>query len=117
MENKVFICNLKEIKIRNYIIKWIDKWNDEVIVFINKEKKIKIKSSICPHFGGEIIYNKKNNRLNCLWHNWNFCPDSGKCLTFPIKGRLNPYDFKVSPKPLKNYKSITSEEKIYAIKR
>ena len=50
-------------------------------------------------------------------HNWNFCPDSGKCLTFPIKGRLNPYDFKVSPKPLKNYKSITSEEKIYAIKR
>jgi nitrite reductase/ring-hydroxylating ferredoxin subunit len=117
MKDRIFICSLNEIKVSNFFVKWIDEWKDEVIVFLNKQNEIKIKSSICPHFGGEIIYDKKIKKLKCLWHDWKFCPVSGKCLTFPIKGKLNPYDFDVSPKPLKNYKSITFDEKIYAIKK
>ena len=58
---------------------------DELIVFINKSNEISIRSSICPHFGGEIVYDKKKDRLRCLWHNWEFSPKTGECLTFPIK--------------------------------
>lgn len=106
------------MKDKKYIIKWVEEWRDELIIFyIKKTNEVKIKSSICPHFGGEIVYNNRTNQLKCLWHDWEFCPQTGKCLTYPIKGKLNPYDFKVDPNPLKNYKVYNSENKIYAIKK
>ena len=117
MESKIFICNLEEIKKTRFIVKWVNEWKDEVIVYLDTNNKINVKSSICPHFGGEIVYDKNIKKLKCLWHDWKFCPTSGKCLTFPIKGKLNPYDFEVTPKPLKTYKPITDQEKIYAIKK
>ena len=52
-----------------------------------------------------------------MWHNWEFSTETGKCLTFPIKGKLNPYDFEVDPNPLKNYEVVNKKNKIYAIKR
>ena len=115
--DKVFICSLSEIKDTKYFIKWIESWKDELIVYLDKSNNLKIKSSICPHFGGEIVFDKKKNNLKCLWHNWKFCPDTGKCLTYPIKGILNPYDFEVDPKPLKKYNVLNRENKIYAIKK
>ncbi len=117
MSEKVFICTLKELKDNQYFIKWIDEWRDELIVFLNKSNKIIIKSSICPHFGGEIIYNSKKDVLKCLWHDWEFSSSTGKCISYPIKGILNPYDFEVNPKPLKSYKVFNQENKIYAIKK
>ena len=115
--DKIFICTLKELKDNQYLIKWVDEWRDELIVFLNKTNKIKIKSSICPHFGGEIVYDSKEGNLKCLWHNWKFCSDSGKCLSYPIKGKLNPYDFEVDPNPLKSYEVVNNQDKIYAIKK
>jgi nitrite reductase/ring-hydroxylating ferredoxin subunit len=115
--DKIFMCTLKELKGNKYFIKWIDEWKDELIVFLNKSNTIKIKSSICPHFGGEIIYDSKEDNLKCLWHNWRFSSDSGKCLSYPIKGKLNPYDFEVDPNPLKSYEVLNSQDKIYAIKK
>ena len=115
--DKIFICTLKELKDNQYLIKWIDEWRDELIVFLNKSNNIKIKSSICPHFGGEIVYDSKEENLKCLWHNWRFCADSGKCLSYPIRGKLNPYDFEVDPNPLKSYEVMNSQDKIYAIKK
>jgi nitrite reductase/ring-hydroxylating ferredoxin subunit len=117
MEDKVFMCTIRDLKDNKYFIKWIEKWKDELIVFFNKSNDITIKSSICPHFGGEVIYDYKKDRLKCLWHDWEFCPKSGKCLTYPIKGILNPYDFEVDPNPLKSYKVLNRENKIYAIKK
>ena len=63
------------------------------------------------------IKDQKKNKLRCMWHNWEFSTETGKCLTFPIKGKLNPYDFEVNPKPLKSYKVFNQENKIYAIKK
>ena len=86
------------------------------IVFIDKEtKKVKIFSSICPHFGGEIFYNRKENNLQCKWHDWKFCRISGKCLSFPIKGSLNPYNFEISPKDLNRYNSKIIDKNIFLI--
>lgn len=118
MSDKIFICKLSELKDKKYLIKWIEEWKDELIVYwVKSSNEIKVKSSICPHFGGEIVYDYKANNLKCLWHNWKFCSESGKCLSYPIKGKLNPYDFHVDPNPLKSYKVIKTDNKIYAVKK
>ena len=62
--NKIFFCKVEEINIKGYIIKFLDELKDEIIAFVDKDtKKIKIFSSICPHFGGEIYYSDKDNLL------------------------------------------------------
>lgn len=113
---KIFLCSLDEIKKKKYFIKFIDEIKDEVIAFIDKEtNQIKLFSSICPHFGGEIFYNKSKNTLQCKWHDWKFCRISGKCLSFPIKGNLNPYNFEISPKDLNRYNSEIIDKNIFVI--
>ncbi len=65
------ICNLSQLQNKNYIRLWIDDFKDEIIIFINNNK-IYVKSSICPHFGGPIVYDKVNNYLFCYWHGLRF---------------------------------------------
>ena len=114
--NKIFFCKIEEINIKGYIIKFLDELKDEIIAFVDKDtKKIKIFSSICPHFGGEIYYSDKDNLLKCKWHGWKFCEKTGKCLSFPIKGSLNLYNFKVEPNSLNQYESIIKKDEIYII--
>ena len=116
MNNKrIYLCEYNDLKKSIYLIKWLEQIKDEIIVFLDQEKKIRIFSSICPHFGGEIFYNKKIQKLKCKWHGWSFCPDSGKCLTIPIKGQLKKYDFTVEPNNLKIYNHINENNKIYLI--
>ena len=115
--DKVYICKLTELESKKFIIKWIDKWKDEIIIF-KKNNVIKLFSSICPHFGGQIVYDDSIKKLKCLWHDWKFCDSSGKCLSYPIRGKLNPYDFKVNPQPLKSYEVVELDKgDIYAIKK
>ena len=115
--DKVLICSLNELKNNKYIIKTIDKWKDELIIFGDTKDKIKIFSSICPHFGGEIILDKSKKFLTCKWHAWKFCKDTGKCLSFTIKGKLNQYDFKVEPNDLGEYSHKIENNLIFAIKK
>ena len=104
----------KDILVKErYIIKFYNELKDEVICFLDKNKNIKIYSSICPHFGGEIYYDKKNDFLRCKWHDWKFSKDTGKCLSYPIKLKLNPYDFEVKPNNLKKYNVKLESNEIY----
>ena len=113
---KIYLCKLNELVQKEYIIKWIDEIKDEIIIFYDNKKKLKIFSSICPHFGGEIFLDK-TNKLRCKWHDWEFSSETGKCLTYPIRGKLKNYDFEVNPQPLKSYKIIEiTKGDIYAIK-
>ena len=116
-ENKKYIADFKILKKKKFINIWTEDWKDELIIFINDEDKIKIFSSICPHFGGEIKYDSINAILKCSWHDWKFCPKTGSCLSYPIKGKLNPYDFEINPNDLKSYEYHISDKKIYAIKK
>ena len=75
---EILICSLNELKVKKYIIKNVDEWKDELIVFGDTKDSIKIFSSICPHFGGEIILHKSNKFLTCKWHAWKFCKETGK---------------------------------------
>ena len=92
--------NTARIKLKNKLSKRLfpirlikGELKDEIIGFIDQEtKEIKIFSSICPHFGGEIYFSGADNSLKCKWHGWKFCKNTGKCLTFPIKGSLNLYN-------------------------
>ena len=91
---KIKICNLSQLENKNYLVKWVNKIKDELIVCKNG-KKIYIKSSICPHFGGPIAYNKNENYLYCNWHGLKFSLD-GKCLNQKnFKACLNNYDYEI----------------------
>lgn len=98
---------------KRYVIKFYNQLKDEIICFLDKSNKIKIYSSICPHYGGEIYYDKKNDNLRCKWHDWKFCTNTGKCLSYPMKLKLNPYNFKVKPNKLKKYNLKLVSEEIY----
>jgi nitrite reductase/ring-hydroxylating ferredoxin subunit len=101
--SKIKICKLSQLIDKGYIKRWIDELNDEIILFRN-ENKIYIKSSICPHFGGPISYEKNKNYLFCYWHGLKFGLD-GKC--------LNQKSFKPC---LNNYKHELKNKFIYLIK-
>jgi len=112
-ENFLYVTSKDILLKERYIIKFYDELKDEVICFLDKDENIKIYSSICPHFGGEIYYDKKNDYLRCKWHDWKFCKNTGKCLSYPIALKLNPYDFEIRPNNLKNYSVKFKNDKIY----
>lgn len=114
--DKIFICNISLLKKNSYKVIWVDNWKDELIIFRNDQDKIKIFSSICPHFGGEIYYDVKEKILRCKWHDWKFCVETGKCLTYQILGKLKAYDFTIDPKNLKNYSYTIENNDIYAVR-
>jgi len=91
---KIKICNLSLLENKNYLVKWVDKIKDELIIY-KIGKKIYIKSSICPHFGGPITFNKNENYLYCNWHGLKFSHD-GKCMNQKnFKACLNNYDYEI----------------------
>ena len=88
------ICSLSELKSKNSIRLWIKDFKDEIIIFINNNK-IYVKSSICPHFGGPIAYDKVNNYLFCYWHGLQFTTN-GKCINQKdFKPCLNSYNYEL----------------------
>lgn len=114
--NKIFFCTIKELRDKSFLVKFVDEIQDELIAFIEKKdgiENIKIFSSICPHFGGEIFYDFKNSYLRCKLHDWKFCPNTGKCLSYPVKTSMNPYDFEVTPQNLNVYEKSIDKRKIY----
>jgi nitrite reductase/ring-hydroxylating ferredoxin subunit len=116
--NKIFLCSISSLEKKDYFVKFIEEIKDEVIVFRDREtNKLKLFSSICPHFGGEIFYNKKEDVLKCKWHGWKYCKNTGKCLSFSIKGELNPYNFEIDSKNVNiaSYDSEIIDKKIYII--
>lgn len=115
MEKKLFICNEVELKKEKFIIKFFEELKDEVIIFFDRNNKINIYSSICPHFGGEIFYDFQKDILKCKWHGWKFCKNTGKCLTHPIKGKLNLYNFEINPNKLNNYLYTKEKNQIYIL--
>ena len=110
-----FLCQLSDLKKKDYLIKEIEQIKEEVIIFENTENEIEIFSSICPHFGGEISYLKNKNKFKCKWHGWEFSPSDGKCLSFVIKGKLSQYKLNLEPQNLSKYNYKIEDEKIYLV--
>ena len=120
-ENKTyFFCSVAELKQARRITKWIEELRDEISAFYFEEK-IWVRSTICPHFGGEFEFNAHQGILRCKWHGWKFDVTTGKSLTkleayqseslirkilecgnceplgcFPYKGQLVQYNFKIN---------------------
>ena len=101
------ICSLSELKSKNSIRLWIKDFKDEIIIFIDNNK-IYVKSSVCPHFGGAIDYDKNKKHLYCAWHGLNFSFD-GKCLNNKhFKKSLTPYVHKIVKNNIYIYKNESS---------
>ena len=101
---KTILCNYSDIKSNDYVIAEVEELKDEFIIFLNADMAVKIFSSVCPHFGGEIIYDKGKHILTCKWHGYKFCSDKGNCLTHPVN-LLN----------LTEYNSLIEEEKVFLV--
>ena len=79
---KTKIGSLDDLKKNSQFSRWI---NDHDILVYKNGGKIEAISNICPHFGGPIGYHDikiVNNKpvFTCLWHNLQFCADSGECV-------------------------------------
>ena len=77
------IGSLKDLKKNNQFSRWVD---DHDILIYRSGDQIKAISNICPHFGGPIGYHdikivNKKPVFTCLWHNLQFCINSGQCTT------------------------------------
>ena len=112
---KIFLIKKKYLKKNKFYIKYIEDIRDEVIAFLDKDNVLRIFSSICPHFGGEIFFDFKNDKLRCKWHDWEFCKSTGECLTFKIKTQLRKYDFKINPNNLKKFQFEVIDGKVYIL--
>ena len=53
--------------------------NGESYFVIKNKKKYFLASRVCPHMGGSIEFNKKENSFLCPIHNWKFDKSSGIC--------------------------------------
>ena len=115
MINKIYLCEINDLIPYNFLNKWIDELKDEIIIFRDKKNNVRIFSSVCPHFGGPIVFDKKIQNLKCKWHDWRFCANTGECLTFPKISELKKYDFEVEPNNLRNYNHINENDKIYLV--
>jgi len=115
MVNTIYLCEVNDLKTNNFLNKWIDELKDEIIIFRDSTNNVRIFSSVCPHFGGPIVFDKQIHQLKCKWHDWRFCVNTGECLTFPKIPVLMKYDFKVEPNNLNNYEHLVKNNKIYLI--
>ena len=87
-------CKILDLKEKNFVVKWIDEFKDEVIVY-RTNGKIHVRSSVCPHFGGPIQYNIQENYLYCSWHGLKFSTD-GACLNSKkFKSNLKKYTYEL----------------------
>ena len=80
MTKKYFFCSEIELIKDRFFSKWIDELNDE-ICGVYQQNKFFFYSSVCPHFGGEFQYLKKEKILRCKWHGWRFNVINGKSIT------------------------------------
>lgn len=77
------IGSITDLEKNNQFSRWID--DHDILVYKNGEK-IEAISNICPHFGGPIGYHdikivQNKPVFTCLWHNLQFCINSGECTT------------------------------------
>ena len=73
------LCKTSYLDENKFFKKWIIEFKDELIIFKNKNK-IYVKSAVCPHFGGPIDFDEKNQFLFCYWHGLRFSLENGRCI-------------------------------------
>tara|TARA_B100000401_G_C52728086_1_gene682091 strand:+ start:227 stop:619 length:393 start_codon:yes stop_codon:yes gene_type:complete len=78
--NKIFLCNLVDLKRDKFVKLWFDKLNDEVGAIYCKNQ-IFVYSTVCPHFGGEFELDENECFLKCKWHGWKFDINTGNSVT------------------------------------
>ena len=88
------IVSMEELQRRHCVITWIDALGDEIAVILIKGKVI-VRSSVCPHFGGEFRFNDRSATLECKWHGWKFDAETGQCRNYRIGTKLRAYESQV----------------------
>src|SRR3989338_211442 len=118
--DRIKFCSLSELREKRIVTKWIESIKDEISALYAGDK-VRVFSTVCPHFGGDFEYNEKKCLLRCKWHGWKFDAATGQSLTnffdyqetsivrkilqtgrgeplgcFPYRGKLNEYSFEIN---------------------
>ena len=54
-----------------------------------------LRSSVCPHFGGDFEFRATEAILECKWHGWKFDARTGECRNHTIGTKLRTYQFEI----------------------
>jgi nitrite reductase/ring-hydroxylating ferredoxin subunit len=87
-------CSMQDLRQRTCVIKWLYELRDEVAVMLIDGNPI-VRSSVCPHFGGEFDFRAAEAMLECKWHGWRFDARTGECRNFRIGTKLRAYPFEI----------------------
>ena len=75
------IATVSELEPHGQFSKWV---GDHDILVFRERGTVKALSNICPHFGGPVGFHRQADGVfTCLWHNYRFRADDGRCLTNP----------------------------------
>ncbi len=74
---KIKIIDLKKEK--NFTLPKKIVLNDKDYFLLKNDGKYFLGSTVCPHMGGSIEFDKKEEVFLCPIHNWKFNKSSGKC--------------------------------------
>jgi len=83
---KVLISKLNNLQYRFHS----NLFSDEILVYFYNDNYFAV-SGICPHFGGPVTLQNKNNQLHCYWHNWCFDPLNFNCTNMKTSIKLRSY--------------------------
>ena len=84
-------CRRDELERDRVVTRWLDELRDEVTGVL-LDGQIVARSSVCPHFAGELAVDLAPGVFRCKWHAWEFDIATGRCLSLNFKGCLRRYD-------------------------
>lgn len=75
------VARMSELEASGQLSRWV---HDHDLLIFRYGPGVKVLSNICPHLGGPVGYHKlKDGRFTCLWHNFQFAAESGRCIEHP----------------------------------
>jgi len=85
---------MEELRQRRCIIRWFDEVRDEIAAML-VDGNVILRSSVCPHFGGDFEFRATEAILECKWHGWKFDARTGECRNHTIGTKLRTYQFEI----------------------
>jgi nitrite reductase/ring-hydroxylating ferredoxin subunit len=75
------VARMSDLEPSGQLSKWV---GDHDLLIFKYSGGVKVLSNICPHLGGPVGYHKlKKGLFTCLWHNFQFSAETGRCVEHP----------------------------------
>jgi nitrite reductase/ring-hydroxylating ferredoxin subunit len=89
---RVDLCGVEELRAAKRLTRWVEELRDELTALF-LDDGIRVLSTVCPHFGGELDGDGSSGELRCRWHGLRFDARTGSCRETRFKASLRRYEF------------------------